>query len=113
MELSQKTDYKTLHFYTNADFKPLFMRLSCPMSKISNNKHCRKTEKFTMIELTLLPGRSSRMKKAAISEITRLLGERLEIATTDIVIIINEPPLENWALRGQQASEMGLLYKKE
>ena len=73
----------------------------------------RKTEKFTFIELTLFPGRSSKMKKKAISEITRLLEERLHISPQDVYIIINEPQLENWGLRGKQASEIGLEYKKE
>jgi len=71
-----------------------------------------KTEKFTLIELTLFPGRSTEMKKDTIAEITRLLGERLQIAPPDVFIIINEPPLENWGMRGIQASEMGLQYKK-
>jgi len=71
-----------------------------------------KTEKFTLIELTLFPGRSTKMKKDVISEITRLLGARLQIEPLDIFIIINEPPLENWGMRGIQASEMGLQYKK-
>ena len=71
-----------------------------------------KTEKFTFIELTLFPGRSSEMKKKAISEITRLLEERLHISPLDVFIIINEPQLENWGLRGKQASELGLEYKK-
>ena len=70
-----------------------------------------KTDKFTLIELTLFPGRSAEIKKLVISEITRLLAERLNISPPDIFIIINEPPLENWGLRGIQASEMGLTYK--
>ena len=72
-----------------------------------------KTEKFTFIELTLFPGRSTEMKKMTISEITRFLEERLHISPTDVFIIINEPQLENWGLRGEQASEMGLEYKRE
>jgi len=71
-----------------------------------------KSAKFTLIELTLFPGRSTKMKKNAISEITRLLGERLQIEPPDVFIIINEQPLENWGMRGVQASEMGLQYKK-
>lgn len=70
------------------------------------------TDKITLIELTLFPGRNKEMKRDAIVEITRLLGERLSIAPNDIYIIINEPPLENWGLRGEQASEMQLQYKK-
>ncbi len=72
-----------------------------------------KTDKFTLIELTFLPGRSKEMKGSAIKEIYRLLGERLEIAQSDIYVIINEPPLDNWGIRGKQASELGLEYKKE
>ena len=71
-----------------------------------------KTDKFTMIELTLFPGRSKELKGNVIHEITRLLGENLGIAATDIIIIINEPPLENWGIYRNQASEMKLGYKK-
>jgi len=71
-----------------------------------------KTDKFTMLELTLFPGRSKELKGDVIREITRLLGEDLGIAATDIIIIINEPPLENWGIYGNQASEMKLGYKK-
>ncbi len=53
------------------------------------------------------------MKRDAIKEITRLLGERLEIQPTDVLITINEPTLDNWGVRGEQASELGLKYKKE
>lgn len=71
-----------------------------------------KTDKFTLIELTFLPGRSKEMKRNVIKEITRLLGERLEIKPADVLITINEPPLDNWGVRGDQASELGLQYKK-
>ena len=71
-----------------------------------------KTDKFTLIELTLFPGRSAKMKKNTIYEITRLLDERLKISSSDVFIIINEPPLENWGIRGKQASEMGLQYER-
>ncbi|MBP8639515.1 MAG: tautomerase family protein [Oscillospiraceae bacterium] len=70
------------------------------------------SDKITLIELTLFPGRNREMKRDVIIEITRLLGERLSIAPNDIYIIINEPPLENWGLRGEQASEMQINYKK-
>ena len=76
-------------------------------------EHEGKTENFSLIELTLFPGRSKEMKQCAVSEITRLLGERLNIQPFDIFIIINEPPLENWGLRGVLASDVGLSYKKD
>ena len=61
-----------------------------------------KTEKFCMIELTIFPGRNKETKSRVIEEITRLLGERLDIAPPDIFIVINDPPLENWGIGGVQ-----------
>ena len=72
-----------------------------------------KTDKFTLIELNLFPGRSKELKRNVIKEITRLLGERLEIEASDVFIIIHEPPLDNWGFLGEQASELDLQYKKE
>ena len=71
-----------------------------------------KTEKFTVIELTLFPGRSREMKRNAVEGITRLLGERLGIEPSDVFVTINEPPLDNWGLRGVLASDLGFEYKK-
>ena len=61
-----------------------------------------KTEKFTIIEITMFQGRSKEQKRALIEIITKKLGERLEIIPTDVFIIINEPPNENWGLGGKQ-----------
>lgn len=72
-----------------------------------------KTDRFTLIELTLFPGRSKDLKRQLIKQITRLLGERLGIAPTDVFIIIHEPPLDNWGCYGEQASELGVRYKTE
>lgn len=61
-----------------------------------------KTENFCIIELTIFPGRSKEIKAKIIKEITRLLGERLSIVPSDIFIVINDPPLENWGFGGTQ-----------
>ena len=61
-----------------------------------------KTENFMIIELTIFPGRSREQKKAAIEKITGLLCERLGIVATDVFIVMNEPPLENWGMEGVQ-----------
>ena len=61
-----------------------------------------KTENFTIIEITMFQGRSKEQKRALIEIITKKLGERLEISPTDVFIIINEPPNENWGLGGKQ-----------
>lgn len=76
-------------------------------------RNTTKTEKFSIIELTLFPGRSNEIKRNVIKEITSLLEERLNIPPSDIFIIINEPSLDNWGLSGEQASELGLKYQRE
>ena len=64
-----------------------------------------KTDKFTMIELTIFPGRTAGQKKKAITAITSKLAERLSKSPKDEIIIMHEPPLENWGLGGRQMSE--------
>ena len=61
-----------------------------------------KTENFMIIELTIFPGRNREQKKCAIEKITGLLSEKLGIAATDVFIVMNEPPLENWGMGGKQ-----------
>ena len=61
-----------------------------------------KTDNFMIIELTLFPGRTKEQKGDAIKSITSRLGNSLGIAPTDVFIVINEPPLENWGMGGVQ-----------
>ena len=61
-----------------------------------------KTENFMIIELTIFPDRKREQKKAAIEKITGLLCEKLGIPATDVFIVMNEPPLENWGMGGVQ-----------
>ena len=61
-----------------------------------------KTDNFMIIELTLFPGRTKEQKGDAIKAITSRLSNSLGIAPTDVFIVINEPPLENWGMGGVQ-----------
>ncbi len=61
-----------------------------------------KTEDFMIIELTLFPGRTKEQKGNAVKNITSQLENKLGIAPTDVFIVINEPPLENWGMGGVQ-----------
>lgn len=65
----------------------------------------QKTDHFAIIELTIFPGRSKEIKKMIIEQITKLLGERLDILATDIFIVIHEPPFDNWGMGGKQLSD--------
>ena len=61
-----------------------------------------KTDKFTMIEITMFPGRTKEQKSKLYKEIVKELNQRLGIEPTDIFIVINEPANENWGLAGTQ-----------
>ena len=67
-----------------------------------------RTDKFTIIELTILPGRSSTAKKELYKRIFSQL-KRLGYQDNDAVVILNEPDLNNWGVRGgAAASEIDL-----
>lgn len=61
-----------------------------------------KTDKFTMIEITMFPGRTKEQKARIYEEITKELNDKLKIQPTDVFIVLNEPPNENWGLAGKQ-----------
>ena len=61
-----------------------------------------KSDSFTIIELTLFPGRTKEQKRTVIECITDRLHKNLASPKEDVFIIIHEPPLENWGLGGKQ-----------
>ncbi len=68
-------------------------------------------ETYTLIEVTLFPGRSLRAERHLYQALVRNLGT-LGIPASDILIVLHEPALENWGLRGgQPASEVDLGFK--
>ncbi len=67
-----------------------------------------KTENYTLVEITLFPGRSLEAKRNLYKSIVQRFGA-LGIAPSDIFIVLYEPPLDNWGLRGGiPASEVDL-----
>jgi len=69
-----------------------------------------KTENYTLVEITLFPGRSLKAKRHLYKSIVQRFGE-LGIAPSDIFIVLYEPPLDNWGLRGgMPASEVDLSF---
>jgi phenylpyruvate tautomerase PptA (4-oxalocrotonate tautomerase family) len=74
-------------------------------------EHCPvppgKTENYTFVEFLLFPGRSLAAKRGLYQGIVQRFGA-LGIAPSDILIVLHEPPLENWGIRGQPASEVDL-----
>lgn len=70
-----------------------------------------KTENYTFVEILLFPGRSLAAKRALYQGIVQRFGE-LGIAPADVFIVLHEPPLENWGIRGgMPASEVALGFE--
>jgi len=70
-----------------------------------------KSGNFTLIELTVFKGRSYEAKRALYNAIAENLKKSLGIDSNDILIVINEPPLENWGIKGKPANEVDLGFK--
>jgi phenylpyruvate tautomerase PptA (4-oxalocrotonate tautomerase family) len=58
-----------------------------------------KSDNYTFVEILLFPGRSLDAKRLLYREIVQRFGE-LGIAALDVFIVLHEPPLENWGIRG-------------
>ncbi|WP_321421646.1 tautomerase family protein [uncultured Methanobacterium sp.] len=71
-----------------------------------------RSQAVTMIQITMFPGRSFDAKKKLYQDIVHNLGENPGIDGNDIMIILLEPPMENWGIRGgQPASEVDFGFK--
>jgi phenylpyruvate tautomerase PptA (4-oxalocrotonate tautomerase family) len=67
-----------------------------------------RTENYTLVEISMFPGRSAAAKKALFRGIVKRF-EALGIPPQEVFILLHEPPLENWGLRGGiPASELDL-----
>jgi phenylpyruvate tautomerase PptA (4-oxalocrotonate tautomerase family) len=70
-----------------------------------------RTAAYTLIEITAFPGRSLDAKRALYRGIVARL-EALGIAPADVLIVLAEPALESWSVRGGVAAcDVGIGYK--
>jgi phenylpyruvate tautomerase PptA (4-oxalocrotonate tautomerase family) len=66
---------------------------------------------YTLIEITAFPGRSETAKHRLYEAIVRALGTA-GVPANDISIVLLEPPMENWGIRGgRPASEVDLGFQ--
>ena len=63
-----------------------------------------KTENYTLVEIVMFPGRTTETKRALYQAIVQRLGA-LGIAPTDVMVVLTEPPMESWCIRGLPASD--------
>ncbi len=71
-----------------------------------------KTDNVTVIEVEAFKGRSNEAKKQLYKAIVDNLADNPGIKGDDITIVLHEPSLENWGIRGgKPASEAELGFK--
>lgn len=58
---------------------------------------------FTLVELTVFPGRSDDAKRALYAALVRNLEAAPGIPREKVLVVLHEPPLVNWGIRGGQA----------
>ena len=72
-----------------------------------------RSERYTILEISLFSGRSSQTKKTLIRLLYERLGQELNWAPGDLEILLLESPRENWGIRGMTGDELGLNYRVE
>lgn len=70
-----------------------------------------RTEKYTIIELSMFEGRSVDVKKDFIRLIYKRFQDQLNISGNDVELTIFETPKCNWGIRGLPADDLTLNYK--
>ncbi|MGH2577630.1 MAG: tautomerase family protein, partial [Actinomycetota bacterium] len=69
------------------------------------------SELYMLIEITAFPGRSATAKRRLYEAIVHNL-ETVSVPAKDISIVLHEPPMENWGIRGgKPANEVDLGYR--
>ena len=72
-----------------------------------------KTEGFVLVEVTMFSGRSLEAKRNLYRAVVRNLGG-LGVGSGDVCVVLHEPPMENWGIRGGvPASEVDLGFEVE
>jgi phenylpyruvate tautomerase PptA (4-oxalocrotonate tautomerase family) len=64
----------------------------------------RHGESALFVELTVFPGRSADAKRRLYEGIARNLERAAGLDPMRLLVVLHEPPLENWGIRGGQAA---------
>jgi phenylpyruvate tautomerase PptA (4-oxalocrotonate tautomerase family) len=65
---------------------------------------------FTLVEATVFPGRSADAKRALYAAIARNL-EAAGVPRVAVLVVLHEPTLECWGIRGVAATDVALGFK--
>lgn len=69
-----------------------------------------RSDAYTVIEISMMQGRSIAARKTLIHSLFRDIEAQLNIQPVDVEITIFESPAENWGFRGMTGDEANLNY---
>lgn len=69
-----------------------------------------RSDKYTIIEISMFEGRSVETKKQLISLLFERIQADCDISPQDVEITIFETPRANWGIRGKAGDELNLNY---
>ncbi len=71
----------------------------------------RHSDRYTLVEVTMFAGRSMDTKRRLYDAIVQRLAG-LGVPSSDVLIVLHEPPMENWAVDGgTPATEVDVGFK--
>lgn len=70
-----------------------------------------RTDAYTIIEITMIEGRTVEAKKKLVRLLFDKIKEHVSISHQDIEICITESAAHNWGFRGMHGDEVMLNYK--
>jgi len=69
------------------------------------------SDDFVLVEVTMFAGRSRQAKRLLYQALVRNFG-MLGVAPANVLVVLQEPPMDNWGIRGgQMASEVDLGFE--
>ena len=81
------------------------------MEKVDMLYPAGRTDAYTIIEITMIEGRSVDAKKKLIRLLFDNIRDKVNIQHQDVEICIQESPACNWGFRGMHGDEVKLNYK--
>ena len=72
-----------------------------------------RTDRYTIIEISMFEGRSVETKKRLIRLLFERIHAELGVSNQDVEVTITETPRHNWGFRGASGDETILNYKIE
>jgi phenylpyruvate tautomerase PptA (4-oxalocrotonate tautomerase family) len=84
-----------------------------PMKRIDFIFPPDRSDRYTIIEISIFEGRSDETKRALLNLLMTRIPVEIGIPAQDIEITIFETPVQNWGIRGKVADELELSYKVE